>query len=144
MKHLVDTNVWLALTLSGHANHSRALEWLSAVEEPDSLLVCRSTQQSLLRLLSTAAVFQSYASRPLTNVEAQVALAQISADPRVSFSTEPPGVEAHWMRFAARSTSSPKVWMDAYLAAFAVAASARLVTTDTDFLTYEGLDVVVV
>ena len=47
-----------------------------------------------------------------------------------------------WHRLAARDTASPKVWMDAYLAAFAMNARLRLVTLDQDFKAFEaqGLD----
>ena len=34
----------------------------------------------------------------------------------------------------------PKVWTDAYLAAFAIAGKFRLVTLDGDFETYEKSD----
>lgn len=37
-----------------------------------------------------------------------------------------------------------KVWMDAYLAAFAQAAGARLVTNDVAFRAYPILDVVLI
>lgn len=38
-----------------------------------------------------------------------------------------------WYRLADRSTASPRVWMDAYLAAFAIAARLTLLTFDRDF-----------
>ena len=43
---------------------------------------------------------------------------------------------------AGLGTASPKVWMDAYLAAFAIAGRLRLVTLDRDFKSYvsHGLD----
>ena len=36
--------------------------------------------------------------------------------------------------------ASPKLWMDAYLAAFAMEASLRMVACDTDFNAFAGLD----
>lgn len=137
MRHLVDTNVWLALTLSGHVHHGRAVAWLADITQRRSLLLCRATQQSLLRLLTTATVFRPYETRPLTNREAQAVLNEIAADPRVTFMDEPPDISHHWMKFAARDSSSPKVWMDAYLAAFAYTAPAVLATTDTGFSSYD-------
>jgi predicted nucleic acid-binding protein len=49
---------------------------------------------------------------------------------------------ALWHRLAKRDTASPKVWMDAYLAAFAISSGLCFVTLDDDFKTYEaqGLD----
>ncbi len=41
-----------------------------------------------------------------------------------------------------RSQASPKVWMDAYLAAFAVAGNYQFVTNDKAFRQFEGLDLV--
>ena len=56
---------------------------------------------------------------------------------------EPEGLEPHWKALAARDTTSPKVWMDAYLAAFAIAGGHQLVTIDRDFQQFPGLDCVV-
>ncbi len=53
---LVDSNVWLALALSGHDFHETAEDWLRTKTGADKLLFCRSTQQSLRQLLTTTAV----------------------------------------------------------------------------------------
>ena len=47
-----------------------------------------------------------------------------------------------WLEVAGLDSASPKVWMDAYLAAFAIAAGWRLVTLDKDFNNFlpQGLD----
>ena len=47
-----------------------------------------------------------------------------------------------WRSLAGLNSVSPKVWMDAYLAAFAIAAGLRLATLDKDFNNYlpHGLD----
>ena len=52
---------------------------------------------------------------------------------------------ALWHRLASRDTASPKVWMDAYLAAFAISGALVVLTLDVDFRIYEeqGLDLVV-
>lgn len=138
---LCDGNVWLALTLSGHAHHATTAAWLATVEEPVSVCFCRATQQTLLRLLTHAAVLRPYGNPPLTNAAAWEAYEAFVADDRIVLrDTEPPGLEAVWQRFAARDTASPKVWMDAYLAAFALRAGYRLVTTDSAFTQFPGLD----
>jgi predicted nucleic acid-binding protein len=65
-------------------------------------------------------------------------------DDRVSFQrAEPPELEVLWQDFACRHTASPKLWMDAYLAAFAVAGGMALVTTDAAFRQFRGLDLLV-
>ncbi len=42
------------------------------------------------------------------------------------------------MQLASRKTISPKVWADAYLAAFAIRAGVPLVSFDADFAKYES------
>lgn len=141
---LPDTNVWLALTLSGHTHHAAAKAWLEGESKPDSLFFGRSTQQSFLRLMTTAGVLSVYGIDPLTNAQAWDAYEAFIADERILFQPEPPRMDAHWKKLAARKTSSPKLWMDAYLAAFAIAAGCQLVTTDQAFTQFTGLDVRVI
>src|SRR5881409_3859902 len=56
---------------------------------------------------------------------------------------EPVGVERLWKELAVRGTASPKLWMDAYLAAFALAGRYSMVTTDAGFRQFRGLDLLV-
>lgn len=141
--HLCDGNVWLALALSGHVHHEAARDWLHAVDAPASILFCRATQQTLLRLLTNAAVLAPYGNRPLTNTEAWTAYQAFVADDRIVLAAdEPAGLERRWTEFALRDAAAPKVWMDAYLAAFALATGCRLVTTDRGFNQFTGLDLV--
>jgi toxin-antitoxin system PIN domain toxin len=138
---LCDSNVWLALALSEHTHHEVARDWFDSVADPRSVVFCRATQQSFLRLLTNAAVLRPYGNPPLTNRQAWNAYQALLADDRVAFrSEEPAALEAHWKRFAVRETASPKIWMDAYLAALALAAGYRLVTTDVAFKQFRGLD----
>lgn len=58
---LCDANVWLALALSGHRQHSVARQWFESVESSGQVLFCRSTQQSFLRLLTNAAALAAFA-----------------------------------------------------------------------------------
>jgi predicted nucleic acid-binding protein len=53
---------------------------------------------------------------------------------------EPGGLEPRWKELARRDDASPKLWTDAYLAAFALAAGCRMVTTDADYRQFAGLD----
>ncbi len=139
---LCDSNVWLALALSKHVHHDATREWLESVEQPSSILSCRATQQSFLRLITNASVLRPYGNPPLTNREAWLAYEALLADDRIVFQAhEPPGVEPLWRTFAVRGTASPKLWMDAYLAALAVAGGHQMVTTDIAFHQFQGLDV---
>jgi toxin-antitoxin system PIN domain toxin len=111
------------------------------VAEPGTILFCRATQQTLLRLLTNSAVLAPYGNPPLTNVQAWRAYEAFAADDRVALRIdEPPHLESHWKQLAARATASPKLWTDAYLAAFAITARLRLVTTDIAFRQFAGLD----
>ena len=141
---LADVNVWLALAITGHEHHLATRRWLNSVSSDGVVLICRSTQQSFLRLLTTAAVFRPYGVDAVTNAEAWASYDAFSADPRVGFCHEPAGLEETWRTLVYQNASSPKLWMDAYLAAFASAAGYQLVTTDTAFLQFPELDVIVI
>ncbi len=141
---LCDSNVWLALALSKHVHHTAVCEWLETIEEPASVLLCRATQQTFLRLLTNASVLSPYGNPPLTNREAWSAYEALLTDDRITFRTnEPAGVESLWKELAVRGTASPKLWMDAYLAAFALAGRYQMVTTDAAFRQFRGLDLLV-
>lgn len=138
---LCDSNIWLALVLSRHVHHSAARRWFEAVDDRSAVFFCRATQQTLLRLLTNAAVLRPYGDPPLTNQQAWEAYEALLADDRIAFRREEPtGIEVQWKRFAIRDTASPKLWMDAYLAAFAVSGGYRMVTTDAAFDQFRGLD----
>lgn len=139
MIYLCDVNVWLALTLSGHFHARAARAWFDAVTEPRSVSFCRSTQQRFMRLLTTPAVAAQYDMAALSNQEAWAIYEALLGDERVTaVAEEPPGLEALWRTFSARPAASPKLWMDAYLAAFAVAGGYTLVTTDLAFRQFPG------
>ena len=140
MPKLADTNAWLALTLSKHTFHEAARAWFESLPSQEQVLFCRSTQQSYLRLLTTTEVLARYGIRPLTNAEAWNTYSDWLEVKCVSFADESAGLEAHWKAWAALKTSSPKLWMDANLAAFAISGGYQLVTTDKSFTQYQGLD----
>ena len=138
---LCDSNVWLALALGGHSLHTIAREWLDKIEKPAVLVFCRATQQSLVRLLTNSAVLGAFGNQPLTNLQAWAVYEAFVADDRVVYQAdEPPGLEAQWKKLALRDTPSPKLWMDAYLAAFAMTSGYRMVTGDLGYRQFEGLE----
>ena len=143
---LFDTNVWLAAIFTTHPFHSLAQQALQQATPSEPAVICRSTQQSFLRLASTPTLLKAYGAEGMTNRDALLALDALQALPQVCLRDEPPGVFALWRAFAGRDTASPKVWMDAYLAAFAIAGGLRMVTLDRDFNNFvpQGLELVLI
>jgi len=139
---LADSNVWLALALSKHEFHGAARTWL-AKQAPRQVLFCRSTQQSFLRLLTTKAVLAPYRTPPLSNKAAWSVYESLLMNERIAWVAEPDGLESAWKKLAGISSASPKLWTDAYLAAFALAGGHQLVTTDKAFKQFRGLNLVV-
>jgi toxin-antitoxin system PIN domain toxin len=141
---LADSNIWLALSLSKHAFHGAARTWLVKQQPPAIALFCRSTQQSFLRLLTTSAVLAPFGVPALSNKAAWSIYDRFRAEESTRWAEEPRGLESQWKKFAGSSKSSPKLWMDAYLAAFAVTGDLQLVTTDKAFKQFKGLDLLMV
>ena len=139
---LADTNFWLALALSKHEFHDAAQDWFEQQRPDHGVLFCRTTQQSFLRLLTTESILRLFGIPPLSNTQAWVVYEAISTDARCAFANEPAAIESRWKSFAKRSSASPKLWMDAYLAAFAVAGGHQLVTTDKAFSQFKNLDLI--
>lgn len=136
MPDLLDVSVWVAAGVPDHAAHARATRYWN--EEADAqLCFCRITCLALLRLLTASA---PTGGRPRSVQEAWRAYAGYLALPQVSFAPEPPGCEACLEGWIAAGIITPRLWTDAYLAAFAVAAGFRLVTFDRDFGRFPGLD----
>ncbi len=138
--NLPDVNVWLPLVLSKHEHHRAARAWLGSQSDPDTVHFCRATQQGLVRLLTTAAVLAPYGIKPLTNRAAWDVYRQLLSDSTITFVQEPAGIEAAWADFATRNSASPKLWMDAWLAAFAVRGGLKLVTFDSGYKQFTKLD----
>lgn len=130
---LFDTNVWLAAVFGTHPFHSVAQACLGDATRGAPAVFCRSTQQSFLRLVTTPTLLAAYGAQGMTNRDALTALDALLALPQVVERDEPPRTAATWRQLAALDTASPKVWMDAYLAAFAICGGLSLVTLDGDF-----------
>ena len=130
---LPDVNVWLALTFDSHVHHPTAKSWFDALAA-ELCLFCRSTQQGFLRLVTNAHIFGSHA---MTLTEAWQKYDLLQSDPYVSYVDEPPGIEPLWRMHTVGQSFSPKVWNDAYLAAFAQATNFELITFDRGFVQYQ-------
>ena len=96
----------------------------------DSCAFCRLTQQGFLRLATNPKAFGAEA---VSMSDVWPMFDEFLGDPRVSFANEPADIEPLWRGYTHRRAFSPKVWSDAYLAAFALAAGLELVTFDKGF-----------
>ena len=137
MDTLFDSNVWLALTFSAHPHHSLAKEIFDATTREKPACFCRATQQSFLRLATTPALLRVYGAEGFTNLDAVSLIAALTKLPNIRMLPEPLELDSLWHRLAGLPTASPKVWMDAYLAAFAIRHEAEFVTLDRDFRNFE-------
>jgi uncharacterized protein len=133
---LLDINVWLAMVFEAHSHHNAARGWFEETIE-NSCSFCRLTQAGFLRLATNPAVF---GDESLTMNEAWRCYDTLVSDIRVGFSLEPLGLDHLWRRMTSGETYSPKVWNDAYLAAFAVGSGYTLVTFDKGFAALADLN----
>ena len=124
--NFLDANVWLALLWSRHIHSEKARAWFERSRE-EKFFFCRITQITVLRLLTTATVMGSDVK---TMSEAWALWDKVCADDRIALLPEPEAIESQFRRFSAFRSSSPKMWADAYLLAFASVAGLKLVTFD--------------
>jgi uncharacterized protein len=132
--HLVDVNVWLALAFRRHTHHASGVAWFRTVAAP--CLFCRFTQAGFLRLASNAAAMGPAA---VSLADAWRAYDAFLADPNIAFVEEPQGVETAWRVHTLNRPFAPKVWTDAYLAAFAEVSGYEIVTFDHGFSQYKTI-----
>jgi toxin-antitoxin system PIN domain toxin len=111
--------------VADHPQHAAARAWWA--QDLSMVGFARVTQLGLLRLLTTAAAMGGL---PLTNAEAWRVYDRFLEDERVWMFPEPPDLEDLFRSFSALGQSSPKLWVEAYLAAHASANAATLVTFD--------------
>ena len=126
--YLIDVNVWLALSSRQHPSHRGAARWFDSVGEA-RFLICRLTMLGLLRLLTNRAVMDD---NPETLAGALAIYDRWMEDPRVELAGEPRGTEELFRKAIAPFLSQPasKAVSDSYLAGFAEAVGANLVTFD--------------
>jgi len=124
--NFLDANVWLALLWGRHIHSERVREWLEKSPE-EKFFFCRFTHLTVLWLLTSAAVMRNDV-RKMT--EASELWHKVCADDRIACLSEPEAIEPEFRRQSRFGTSSPKVWADSYLLAFATVAGLKLVTFD--------------
>jgi toxin-antitoxin system PIN domain toxin len=134
---LPDVNVWVALTAKGHIHHDRAHEyWQQQAHE--RIAFCPATAMGMLRTLTNR---HSLEGEPLTVKEAWDVYREWRRNPIVGYKREPKTCNVQIDRLVTAGQIRPRTWSDAYLAAFAQSAGMRLITFDSDFKRFEGLNV---
>jgi hypothetical protein len=129
VRFLPDVNVLFPLLVSRHAHRTAALAWFDRADIAEVAL-CRLTRLGVLRLLCTGAVMGPDILRPETALDAMEILEH---DERIVTATEPPDLDRALRNCVMGRTSTPNLWSDAYLAAFALAAGMELVSFDRGF-----------
>jgi uncharacterized protein len=136
MPGLCDVNVLLALTTDRHASHAAALRWAESLSSGEAA-ICRIAQAGLLRLLNNPSVMREDA---LDTDSCWQLWRRMLQDERLYFTpTEPPGLDAAFERFTTGRKFTPRLWTDAYLAAYAQASGLTLVTFDQGFRQFPDL-----
>ena len=130
MPALVDANVWLPLLVERHQHHAAATAWWRD-RQPATCCWCRPIQQTVLRLLTNRTVMGEDTLPPAS---AWLVWEKLVLDERTAFlPIEPIGLAAAWRDHIATRIATPKLWMDAFLAAWALSSNLALVTFDTGF-----------
>lgn len=111
-----------------------------SLRQDERLLFCRLTQLGFLRLLTNKHVMQEEVVQP---GEAWQAYRALRSGRRIGYSTEPNHLAETWDTFTEGQRNSSNLWTDAYLCAFAVAASLTLVTFDGKIPSKDGLSCLV-
>lgn len=133
---LCDVNVLLALVTDRHTLHGLAARWAESIP-PGGAVLCRTAQMGLLRLLNNPAVMQE---EVLDTAGCWAIWRRLLDDERFRFApNEPAGLEAAFERFTRARSFTPRLWTDAYLAAYAHVARLMLVTLDHGFRSFSGL-----
>lgn len=135
---LPDLNVWIALSVDNHVHHARARRyWRDEGARAPAIHFCRHTMLGYLRLLTQPKLMGASACSP---AQAVARYAALRALPEIRLAAEPADCEAAFLGYARAPGFPPRLWSDAYLAAFARCAHLRLVTFDADFARFEGLE----
>ncbi len=138
MQSLCDINVLIALIYEGHLHHGLAKTWLNRQNDKDAIAICRVSQLGLLRILTTKAAM---GDAVLTMEAAWQTYELLMQDERFIFLPEPAWstMNVGLKQLTTTQQASPKVWQDAYLAAFALECNLKLVTFDRGFQKFAHL-----
>ena len=134
---LADVNVWLALLVMQHEHHRTASKWFEGLSAGEAGL-CRLVQLALIRLLGNRSIMGDSA---ISAAAAWDLIGTLLEDERVSMIPEPPRIDSVFPTLLKYPVPTGKLVSDAYLAAFAMSDSRRLVTLDRGFRQFRGLEV---
>jgi uncharacterized protein len=134
---LVDVNLLLSLLVQQHVHHQAARSWFSRLRAGEAG-VCRMVQLSVVRLLGNRSVM---AKDQLSAAEAWRTISELLEDERLEFLPEPEALDNFLPKFFRYPVPTVNLVADAYLAAFAVAASRRIATFDRGFRQFDELEV---
>jgi len=137
IQYLVDVNIWLALLRMEHTHHRSSIVWYEGLM-PGQAGLCRLVQLSLLRLLGSRTIM---ASDALPAASAWRVIRELLEDERAEFLAEPADLDAILPNLLRHPVPTGSLINDAYLAAFAMASSRRVVTLDRGFEQFRGLNV---
>jgi toxin-antitoxin system PIN domain toxin len=122
-----DINVWLALVFDRHLHSAAAQRWYDSLDPSTSFVFCRHTQLGLLRLLSTE---PAMGDDVMTQRQCWQVYDRWFESGQAILFDESKRIEARLRARTSEPIVAPKLWADAYLAAFAEAAGLTLVTFD--------------
>jgi toxin-antitoxin system PIN domain toxin len=134
---LADVNVLFALLVRQHEHHKIALKWFDRLSSNEAGL-CRYVQLALIRLLGNHHIMGDDAVPAST---AWRLIDQLGQDERVAFIPEPDHLDSIFPTLLNSPIPTGKLIADAYLAAYSIASSRRIVTLDRGFRQFRGLDV---
>jgi uncharacterized protein len=128
-------NVWIALGNPQSPFHRRAVSYWRE-EAAAEIAFCRFTMLGFLRLATNPVVM----GRVTSVMEAWRFYQEFRSQSGVVFVDEQPGLDFYFSQWANRADSPARLWSDAYLAAFAGAGGHRIVSFDSDFKRFTGID----
>ena len=129
MKFLADVNVIFPLLLSRHSHREAALKWFDSTSSGE-IALCRLVRLGVLRLLSSAKVMGPDVLTPKLALQV---LHMLEQDDRIVLASEPQDLDAELKSLAGRCATTPNLWTDVYLAAFAKVGGLKLVSFDRGF-----------
>jgi toxin-antitoxin system PIN domain toxin len=131
-----DINVWFALAVEDHPQHLAAKEYWYGLSS-SRFAFCRVTSLGFLRLLTNRTAMSN---QPFSVVGAWQAYQAFRTLPEVSYLSDDPLVDRYLEVWLEQGTVTHRLWTDAYLAALSASTQCRLVSFDTDFYKFSGLD----